>query len=142
MNVLPDRETGRIRVPDHVHHVDDDMKHIVVMNAENGKIFGLDNSAAVMWRVLAESGSESAAAAAAAERYGIDLERAETDVRDFVDELLAAGLLVRDPESTGSGATGSGATDVEATDVEATDAVRTDRAAVDPPVADPRAGSG
>lgn len=89
-----------LAVPGYVHHVDDDLKHVVVMNAHNGEIFGLDNSAAVMWRALAESGSQASAVAAVMARYGIDRTRAEADVRGFVESLLTAGLLV--PEATGA----------------------------------------
>lgn len=85
----------RLSVPEHVHHVADDLKHVVVMNSRNGQIFGLDNSAAVIWNALAESGSEPAAVAAVSERYGLEEERAAADVREFLANLVDAGLLVR-----------------------------------------------
>jgi PqqD family protein of HPr-rel-A system len=85
----------QLSVPGHIHHVADDLKHVVVMNSRNGQIFGLDNSAAVIWNALAESGSESAAIAAVAERYGLEQERAAADVRGFLTDLLDAGLLAR-----------------------------------------------
>ncbi|HEY6738570.1 MAG TPA: PqqD family protein [Actinopolymorphaceae bacterium] len=83
-----------VRVPDHVHHVDDS-RNVVVMNADNGRVFGLDNSGALIWRTLAETGSEDVAARAIADRYGITDDRARTDVRAFVDQLVEQELLVR-----------------------------------------------
>jgi Coenzyme PQQ synthesis protein D (PqqD) len=100
MLMIMDRMGSRdVVVPAHVRHVDDDLKHVVVMDTQSGKIFGLDNSAALMWRALAETGSESRAAAAVVEGYGIDHGRAATDVHTFLSALLDAGLLVREGAS-------------------------------------------
>ncbi|GAB3407591.1 PqqD family protein [Flindersiella endophytica] len=85
-----------VTVPDHIHHVADDLQHVVVMNAQNGQIFGLDNTAALIWNVLTETGSERAAAAALVERYDVEPDQAAADVRTFLDDLVGAGLLVRD----------------------------------------------
>jgi hypothetical protein len=85
-----------VTVPDHVHHVVDDLQHVVVMNAQNGQIFGLDNTAAVIWNVLAETGSEPAAAAALVERYEVEPDQAAADVRGLLDGLVGAGLLARE----------------------------------------------
>ena len=84
-----------VTVPGHVNHVEDDRRNVVVLNTETGQIYGLDGSAAVIWSVVAASGSEADAAVALAGRYGIPPERAAQDVRGFVDTLVAANLLAR-----------------------------------------------
>nr|MDT0663185.1 PqqD family protein [Micromonospora sp. DSM 115978] len=84
-----------IVVRGHVHHVEDDRKNVVVLDTETGQIFGLDNSAAVIWNAIASSGSETEAATALIDRFGIPPERAAEDVRGFVDTLVAANLLTR-----------------------------------------------
>lgn len=82
-------------VPGHVHHVEDGRQNVVVLNTETGKIFGLDDSAAVIWNAIAASGSERDAAAVLVTRYRLPRERAAEDVRAFVDTLIAANLLAR-----------------------------------------------
>jgi Coenzyme PQQ synthesis protein D (PqqD) len=88
-----------IVVPGHVRHAEDELNHVVVMDTHSGTIYGLDNSAAVIWNALADSGSLAEAVAALTGRYGIDRQQAESDVRDFVAHLVAAGLLA--PEVPG-----------------------------------------
>jgi hypothetical protein len=84
---------------EYAHHVEDDNKNVVVLNTDSGQIFGLDNSAAVIWNAIVASGSETDAVAALTDRYGISRERAADDVRRFVDTLVTANLLSRDGAS-------------------------------------------
>jgi hypothetical protein len=90
---MPEHIGQSVVIPSHVCHVEDDLKHVIVMNTQSGQIFGLDNSAAMIWATLADSGSESAAVVALTAQYGIPREHAEGDVRGFVDTLVEAGLL-------------------------------------------------
>lgn len=90
----PDMDES-LAVPEHVQYVTDEAAQSVVMDTRSGRIFGLDNSAGVIWRALADTGSASAAAAAVTARYGLSAERAAGDVATFVDQLVSAGLLTR-----------------------------------------------
>lgn len=88
-----------LAVPAHVQYVTDEVAQSVVMDTRTGRIFGLDNSAGVIWRTIAETGSASAAAAAVTARYAVPADRAAADVAAFVDTLVGAGLLSREPSA-------------------------------------------
>ena len=80
----------------YAHHVEDDNKNVVVLDTDSEQIFGLDDSASVIWNEVVGSGSETDVVAALIDRYGISRERAADDVRRFVDTLFTANLLTRD----------------------------------------------
>ena len=61
-----------------------DMNGIVILN----------DTGSFVWTLLAEDRSVDDLAAAVAERFDVDLERANADVRSFLDELARLGLLV------------------------------------------------
>jgi hypothetical protein len=83
-----------VKVADHVQYTEDDLKNVIVIDSHSGKLFGLRNTAAVMWVALAVSGVEDAAVKRITDTYRIDAARAAVDVRAFLDKLLAAGLMV------------------------------------------------
>lgn len=55
----------------------------------------LTGSAAAIWRAVGVAGSEEAIAAAVAQDVGVDVATVMEDVRGFLRELEAQGLLVR-----------------------------------------------
>jgi len=65
----------------------------VVLHLTTGKYFALNETATVMWELLAADGDSSRVAAKISAHYGVELETAERDVSAFVVELLSRGLL-------------------------------------------------
>lgn len=83
-----------VKVAEHVHYTEDDLKNVIVIDSHSGQLFGLRNTAAVIWMALAASGVEDAAVTKVSETYRVDIARAAADVRAFLDKLLVAGLMV------------------------------------------------
>jgi hypothetical protein len=64
----------------------------VVMDLARGRVLGLNPVGAFIWSHLSEFDAEAVARALAG-RFEVDLETARGDVRAFLDELLAEGLI-------------------------------------------------
>lgn len=64
----------------------------VVMDLARGKVLGLNPVGAFIWSHLPDHDAEAVAHALAG-RFDVDLETARDDVRTFLDELLAEGLI-------------------------------------------------
>jgi hypothetical protein len=65
----------------------------VVMNVGAGRVLGLNPTGAFVWSLLEER-DEEGLAQAVAERFATDVERARTDVREFLSLLREQGLAV------------------------------------------------
>ncbi len=61
--------------------------------ADMQQIFSLNPVAAYIWRCLDEKSDRDAIAAELLDRFDVGREEAERDVRDFMEELLKAGLI-------------------------------------------------
>ena len=70
-----------------------DAVSIVVHSPSRSRIV-LDESANFIWRQIARGASRDKTAKKLSEKYRISHKEAQTDLDDFVDELLKAGLLV------------------------------------------------
>jgi hypothetical protein len=64
----------------------------VIIDLGRGRSLGLNESAGLVWTLLAEMDPE-AIAAEVARRYGIEPERARHDVEALLSELRARGLV-------------------------------------------------
>jgi hypothetical protein len=64
----------------------------VVMDLARGRVLGLNPVGAFIWSQLPDH-DEEAVARALAGHFEVDLETARGDVRTFLDELLAEGLI-------------------------------------------------
>jgi hypothetical protein len=64
----------------------------VVMDLARGRVLGLNPVGAFIWSRLADH-DEEAVARALAGRFEVDLETARGDVRAFLDDLRAEGLV-------------------------------------------------
>lgn len=66
---------------------------VVVLDLEGSVYLKLNGSGRVLWQLLAQAASPDVLAAALVNEYGVDLDLAVADVREFVDELRRRGLL-------------------------------------------------
>jgi hypothetical protein len=73
------------------HLVGDD---IVVLDLNGSMYLKLSGSGRVLWERLAEPAEEADLSAALVDAYGIDADRAATDVAAFVADLRRRDLLV------------------------------------------------
>ena len=64
----------------------------VVMDLARGTVMGLNPVGAFIWSHLPDHDAEAVARALAG-RFEVDLQTARADVRTFLDELLAEGLI-------------------------------------------------
>jgi hypothetical protein len=64
-----------------------------VFNRKDSEIHSFNRSGAFLWDILAKSGSHSAAVDSMIDKYDVDRTTAETDVREFLDKLISAGLI-------------------------------------------------
>ncbi|MSO78744.1 MAG: PqqD family protein [Acidimicrobiia bacterium] len=80
---------------------------VIAINLETGAYFAFSGVAADCWSLVVAGLDRAGAAAAIAERYGVDVERSRSDVSQFVTQLEAAGLIMGEadagatPESVG-----------------------------------------
>ncbi len=70
--------------------VDDEM---VILDPDSEAYFGLDETGAVIWQYLSESGSLKKVYESMLEVYEVDSKELEADICRFVQELLDAGLV-------------------------------------------------
>lgn len=66
---------------------------IVALDASASRYFAANPSAAALWERLQGGATEDELADALCERYGVSREVATADVRAFVEQLSARGLL-------------------------------------------------
>jgi hypothetical protein len=56
-------------------------------------IYSFNESGSLIWKLLENPRTLSDVVAAVAQEYDVDTQQAERDVRQFVDEMMAAGLV-------------------------------------------------
>lgn len=89
---LQESATGRHRVPAHVVYGDLDGE-VVLGHLETMETFTLSGIAADLWRAAVSCGDDETAAARVAGAVGADPAEVLADLREFLNELRAAGLL-------------------------------------------------
>lgn len=65
----------------------------VLLDEDSGQYWNLNPTAALVLRTLLEGGSPAEAVRRITERYSVDADRADRDVRELLDGLRSAGLL-------------------------------------------------
>lgn len=68
---------------------------VFVVDASGSRMHELNGAAALVWEGLAAGRSEAAIAAALADEYDVAAAAAAADAAAFIEELLAAGLIVK-----------------------------------------------
>ena len=66
----------------------------IIINLANGMYYSMDKAGATVWSLIAAAHSVEEIASVLAEHYGIDQQRAATDVQALVEELLEQKLVV------------------------------------------------
>ena len=66
---------------------------VVILDRREGRYLAVNPSGAVLWPALVDGTSEEVLVERLVGRYSIDRERAQTDVRAFLDWLTGHGLL-------------------------------------------------
>ena len=66
---------------------------VVVLDADASRYLAANPAATTLWKRLGEGATEAELADALCERYSVSREVAEADVKAFVAELSARGLL-------------------------------------------------
>lgn len=69
-------------------------EEMVVLHLGNGTYFGLDPVGSLLWETLAKGELPSAACDLILDRYEIDRETVENDLRRFMEELAQGDLIV------------------------------------------------
>lgn len=64
-----------------------------LLDEDHGQYFNLNPTGALVLQTLLAGGTATAAARALADEYAVDLDTANQDVQELVDELCSAGLL-------------------------------------------------
>jgi hypothetical protein len=72
------------------HQVDNE---IVALALDRSEYLATNESAAELWRMLAEGSTEAELAAALVTRWGIDAQQAQRDVSAFVKALSEHGVI-------------------------------------------------
>ena len=70
---------------------------VVIGQLESGQTFGLEGTAAAMWRALIEASSLEEAVGELVREYEVEEEILRADLQAFVDDLLGRGILERSP---------------------------------------------
>ena len=65
----------------------------VLLNIENGKYFGLDETGTRMWRLLSEHRTIGEACRRMLAEYDVEKKILEHDLLEFVEKLSSSGLL-------------------------------------------------
>lgn len=68
---------------------------VVILDRREGRYLAVNRSGAILWPALVDGTGEEGLVERLVGRYGIDRERARTDVRAFLDWLTGHGLLDR-----------------------------------------------
>jgi Coenzyme PQQ synthesis protein D (PqqD) len=90
---LPIPFSVRIKVPAHVL-VQEIGGEAVLLNLENERYFGLDETGTRMWTALTTANSIQSAYDTLLAEYEVDAERLRTDVQELVAKLIENGLVV------------------------------------------------
>ncbi|MGE0701881.1 MAG: PqqD family protein [Hyphomicrobiaceae bacterium] len=72
-------------------------REMVLLDTDNGIYFGIDEVGARIWALLAEGHGIAAISGRITAEYEVEPDIAERDVRDFVGELIAKGLVEPKP---------------------------------------------
>lgn len=67
---------------------------LYIVDAAGSRLHELNGTAALVWEGLAAGKTEEAIVSAIAGEYEIDKDSARADLKEFVKELLAAGLVL------------------------------------------------
>ncbi len=78
---------------------------VIAINLATGTYFSLRGSAADVWSLLTQDVDVDGVSAAMSNAYGVDTTVVVADVKNFVDDLIDAGLLVQHSDATGVPAT-------------------------------------
>ena len=65
----------------------------VILDFNKSMYFGLDPVGTFIWQQLQEPVRVTAVRDAVVERYGVEVERSERDVLDFLNDLASEGLI-------------------------------------------------
>lgn len=68
--------------------------NVYVINEIDNTIIKLENSAALIWKLLLESEKVDCLADKVSKRYNINREDAESDIIDFTEALIVKGYMV------------------------------------------------
>ncbi len=75
--------------------IENELQQVIVINLETGDIYGLDESAAIAWKALMQSGLIRDAIDALVSVYDIEPEVATNDMAVFISELINNKLVSR-----------------------------------------------
>jgi hypothetical protein len=88
-----DRTHRTLRFPDEVAFGQFD-EHVLILLIDGGSAHRLDGTAAAIWGALGTLGDTASAIHALADRYDVEVDQLERDVRGLAVQLVGAGLLV------------------------------------------------
>lgn len=71
---------------------------LVALDLERGECFGMDQIGSAVWAIAAEPVTIAQIAESLTERFDVERERCLADIRPFVGDLIAEGLLRRLPD--------------------------------------------
>jgi hypothetical protein len=71
----------------------------VVLDLKTERYLGLDEIGTRMWNLLLASGSIDTASKALIQEYDVEPNRLESDLREFVDQLIQHGLVTVEDRS-------------------------------------------
>lgn len=77
--------------------VDDE---VIALDLRTSRYLGLNPTAALLWQHIIDGATEQALVDRLTGEYEVDRDQAKADVRGFIEDLTARGLLVSDPEAT------------------------------------------
>ncbi len=89
---MPISFTARVKVPAHVL-VQEIGGESVLLNLENERHFGLDETGTRMWTALVTEGSIQAAYERLLGEYDVDAEKLRADIQDLLEKLVEHGLV-------------------------------------------------
>jgi Coenzyme PQQ synthesis protein D (PqqD) len=84
--------TARVKVPAHVL-VQEIAGESVLLNLENERYFGLDETGTRMWAALVTEGSIQSAYERLLGEYDVDADKLRSDIQDLVEKLVENGLV-------------------------------------------------
>lgn len=78
-----------------VIHTELETGQAVLLHMETHKYYSLNHTGLLVWTLLSKGETLSSISDHIAQEYGIQPEQAKSDVSQLVDELTAAGLVLR-----------------------------------------------
>ncbi|HNT23078.1 MAG TPA: PqqD family protein [Anaerolineales bacterium] len=91
LQIQPDGD-GLFKPAEHVVYGDYE-GGVVIGQLEDGRVIGLENTAAAMWRALISSASIEAAVDRLQNEYMVDETALTADLHDFIEKLLGRGII-------------------------------------------------